>query len=263
VLRTNSTKTGTHQTPDHRIRTEGPAAMTMQASAATAAHRDESRSRTFSLRDVQAPLSLLLTTVGAIAVIVGSYTAWATFYAGLVQRDGVSGHGKYFIALAVASVLASAVSTRRGLQSMRWIVPAAGAAIALIAGRDLRNLYALQDDPAAAWYVVGRGDGLYIVIAGALLIAASFLAAPVLPTVRRAHIAAAAVAVSAIAGVGMLIAGVYGEYYLHLASGGHAHNHTQALQSAHILTAAGGSLLFAVFTAAIYRLGGAARANRP
>lgn len=236
--------------------------MTMQASNASTVSRDDSRARALRLRDVQAPLSLLLTAMGAIAVIVGSYAAWATFYAGLVQRDGVSGHGKYFIALAVASMLASAVSTRRGLQAIRWIVPAAGATIALVAGRDLRNLYALQDDPAAAWYVVGRGDGLYIVIAGALLIAASFLAAPALPIVRRAHIAGAAHAVTSIAGVAMLIAGVYGEYYLHLASGGHAHNHTQVLQSAHVLTAAGGSLLFVVFTAAIYRLGGAARAKR-
>lgn len=236
--------------------------MTMSASTARTLHRDERGNRTFGLRDVQVPLSLLLTAAGAIAVIVGSYTAWATFYAGLVQRNGVSGHGKYFIALAAAAVLASVVSTRRGLQAIRWLVPVAGAAIALVAGRDLRNLYALQDDPAAAWYVVGRGDGLYIVIAGALLIAASFLAAPALPIVRRVHLGVAAVAVTAIAGVAMLIAGVYGEYYLHLASGGHAHNHTNPLNSAHVLTAAGASLLFVVFTAAIYRLGATARADR-
>ncbi len=236
--------------------------MTMQApTAATTLQRDDRRSRTMRLRDMQLPLSVLATTAGAIAVIVGSYTAWATFYAGLVQRNGVSGHGKYFIALAAASVLASIISTRAGLHAVRWLVPAAGAAIALVAARDLRNLYALQDDPAAAWYVVGRGDGLCIIVTGALLIIASFLAAPALPIVRRAHIAAAAVAVTAIAGVGMLIAGFYGEYYLHFA-GAHAHNHTSPFNSAHILTAAGASLLFVVFTAAIYRLRSTRHENR-
>lgn len=187
----------------------------------------------------------LLVAAGAVTVIVGSYTTWATFYAGLIARNGVAGHGKYFIAAAVAALLASLVTRIPGVWGgMRWLSLPLGSAIGFYAFRDLRNLDALILDPGAAFYVPGRGDGLFVVIVGAVILALapvatrSYSSGPtrLLPTVLAA---------GAVAGVGLLIAGLYGEYYLHFASGGHAAGHTEALQPAHLLTAVGAVVLLA------------------
>ncbi|MEX0750134.1 MAG: hypothetical protein WD359_04925 [Dehalococcoidia bacterium] len=196
----------------------------------------------------------LLAATGAVTVIVGAYLPWATFYAGLIERNGVPGHGKYFIALAVGALIASALSSMRGLAPLRSLTPIFGVAIAAFAVRDLRNLYALTDNPAAAFYVPGQGPGLYVVIAGATLLAASYFAAPRVRDWRMTDVAATGVAAAFTIGVTMLIAGAYGEYYLHFA-GGHAHNHTDALNPAHVLTFSGGSLLFVASSAIVYRLG--------
>ena len=73
----------------------------------------------------------LLVITGATTVIVGSYTTWATFYAGLIARNGVAGHGKYFIALAAGAVLASLLTNMRGVWSgLRWTSLVAGVLVA-------------------------------------------------------------------------------------------------------------------------------------
>ena len=130
-------------------------------------------------------LPFLLTLAGAVTVTVGSYMAWATFYAGLISRDGVAGHGKYFIGLSAASVLAVVLSMIPGVsRSLRLVIVPAGATIAFFAIRDLRNLDALISDPASGFYVPGHGHGLYVVIAGAfLLMIAAFSSSP-LPSLR-------------------------------------------------------------------------------
>lgn len=200
-------------------------------------------------------MSAMLVIAGAAAVIAGSYMTWATFYAGLIARNGVPGHGKYFIALAVASVLAAGVAHVRGMSLLRLLPAGAGIAIAVVAARDLLNIRALTDDAAAAFYAPGAGDGLYVVIAGALLLVASALVAPRFAMPARGEFAALAIAAGLIAGVAALVAGGYGEYYLHLGGGGHQHGHTAPSNPAHLLTGGGVALLLAAGSAGMYLLG--------
>jgi hypothetical protein len=194
-------------------------------------------------------LPFLLTLAGAVTVMVGSYMAWATFYAGLVSRDGVAGHGKYFIGLAAASVLAAALSTMPGVsRALRWVVVPVGLTIAFFAIRDLRNLDTLVNDPAAGFYVPGHGHGLYVVIAGAFMLILAGFSTAALPSLRPLRIARTLAALTAVAGVGMLIPALYGEYYLHLATGaGHVHSHSGVFDPTHLLNIGGVLALLASF----------------
>src|SRR5215471_2981732 len=97
-------------------------------------------------------LPLLVALGGAIAVCVGSYMTWATFYAGLISRNGVAGHGKYFIGLAVGSMLVAVLSNLPGVsRALRLAVVPGGATIAFFAIRDLRRLDTLVNDPSAGF----------------------------------------------------------------------------------------------------------------
>lgn len=194
----------------------------------------------------------LLAAAGMATVIVGSYATWATFYAGLIARDGVAGHGKYFIGLAAAGALAVALAQVRGVwPGLRFAATLAGLAIAAVAFRDLRNLEALVTDPSAAFYVPGRGNGLSIVIAGAVVLAVAPFARGIVAS-GPGSLLRTVIAVMVVVGLGMLIPGLYGEYYLHL-SQGHAHGHTEALNPAHLLTLGGGVTLAAAGQAALVR----------
>ena len=199
------------------------------------------------IRRLGRSLPFLLTLAGAVTVTVGSYMAWATFYAGLISRDGVAGHGKYFIGLGAASVLAVALSATPGVsRAIRLIVVPAGAAIAFFAIRDLRNLDALIRDPASGFYVPGHGHGLYVFIAGAFLLMTAAFSSSSLPSLRPMRIARTLAALAAIAGVAMLVPALYGEYYIHVASGaGHVHNHGGVFNSIHLLNAGGALALLA------------------
>jgi hypothetical protein len=184
----------------------------------------------------------LLVLAGAATVVVGSYSTWATFYAGLIARNGLPGHGKYFIGMAVAAGVAALLPSIRGVWGgLRWLALPAGLVIAAIALRDLHNLDALVQNLEAAFYVPGRGNGLLIVIAGATILALAPLARPVSPVPAAAPIPTL-IALVVVVGVGMLIPGLYGEYYLHF-SGGHGLNHTDPLNTAHLLTVGGAFLL--------------------
>lgn len=201
----------------------------------------------------------LLALAGAGAIVAGSYMTWATFYAGLIERNGVAGHGKYFIGLAVAGALAAALSSIRGAAPLRWLVPAASLAVAFYAARDLRNLYALQHDPAAALFVPGRGDGLYVVLAGAALLFAAFLVAPRLPLREAVSRWNLVLGLGAVLSAAMLVPGLYGVYYLHFASGGHQTGHTSVVSTAYVLIAGGVVLALPTHWAFILRLGRARR----
>jgi hypothetical protein len=190
-------------------------------------------------------LPLLLTAVGAVTVIAGSYMAWATFYAGLISRNGVAGHGKYFIGLAAASVLIAALSMTPGVsRTVRCLVVPAGAAIAFFAIRDLRNLDALINDPASGFYVPGHGHGLYVVLAGAFVLMLAPFANADLLSVRPMRNLKTLSALATVVGVAMLAPAIYGEYYMHVASAaGHVHNHNAIFNPIHALNLTGGVLL--------------------
>jgi len=180
-------------------------------------------------------------------VIVGSYMTWATFYAGLISRNGVPGHGKYFIGLAVASVLAIALSTMPGVsRALRSLVLPAGGAIAFVAIRDLRNLDVLISDPASGFYVPGHGHGLYVVVAGAFILMLAPLANSELRYLRPMRNLRTFSALAAVTGVAALVPAIYGEYYMHVAAGnGHVHNHNAIMNSTHALNLGGAFLLLA------------------
>jgi hypothetical protein len=196
----------------------------------------------------------LLVVSGAATVVAGSYATWATFYAGLISRNGVSGHGKYFIGLAAAATLVALLSSIHSVWSgLRWMVVPLALIIAAIALRDLRNLDVLVGDPAAGFYLPGRGLGLLIVITGAIVLALSPIARPV-RAAPAARLAPTIAALALVTGVAALVPGLYGEYYLHVANG-HAHDHVEAFNEAHIVTAMGVMLLLvAMHVALIARL---------
>ena len=181
----------------------------------------------------------LLAIAGAATVIAGSYATWATFYAGLISRNGVDGHGKYFIGLAAASMLVALLATRRGVsRALTLLIAPAGITIALMALRDIRNFDAFVHDPASGLYVPAMGNGLYIVLAGAILMTVSVFAQSGAPWLRPFDAKRTVAAIAAVAGTAMLVTGVYGEYYLHIAHG-HVHGHTDAFNTPHLLTAGG------------------------
>lgn len=109
--------------------------MSMTASAM------ESRVTAGAMRDAHAPSPCVAAVFGrhrylfpamvmtaAGAVVYGSYATWATFYAGLVARNGVAGHGKYFIGLSLAAFLIAIASTLPGVShTVRWLAAPAGA----------------------------------------------------------------------------------------------------------------------------------------
>lgn len=179
-----------------------------------------------------------LAIAGAIAVIAGSYMTWASFYAGLISRNGVPGHGKYFIGLAVATIALALLSMIRGVSpALRWLVLPAAATIAAFALRDLYNLNALIHDPNAGFYLPGRGNGLYVVIAGAVLMASSVFASASFPRLRPFDASRTLAAMICMAGIAMIVPAVYGEYYIH-ASSAHLHD-GGVFNTTHLLTVAG------------------------
>lgn len=205
--------------------------------------------------------SFVLAFAGAAVVVAGVLLPWATFYRGLVERNGLAGDGAYMTGLAVAAVVASVFGLSPRLAPVRWIALAAAVCIALIAARDLRNIYALEDDAAASAYFVDAGRGLPVVLAGAALIAASAIAGAGLRFERAAATGIFAAAAAACA-AGLLVAGGIAQYHLHLASGGHAHTHVSASHPAYVMVALGIALLPAASSAAIRALAGA-RATPP
>lgn len=181
--------------------------------------------------------SLALALVGAATVTAGSAMPWATFYRGLVERNGLAGDGAYMVGMAVASALASVLAMRRPLAPLRWVALVAGVAIVALALRDLRNIHRLEADPAAAAYFVDAGDGLLVVMAGGALLGASALLSA--PAPERGATMPVVLAFMCVAATGMLVAGAIGEYHLHAGAGGHAQHHTSVTQPAHVLTLAG------------------------
>jgi len=192
-------------------------------------------------------LPLLLTVAGAITVTVGCYMAWATFYAGLISRNGVAGHGKYFIGLAVASLVAMAFSMAPGVsRAIRGLIIPAGAAIAFVSIRDLHNLDALVNDPASGFYVPGHGHGLYVVLAGAFILMLAACASRDLLSARPMRKLPTLAALTVVMGVALLIPALYGEYYMHVATAGaHTHSHNAIFNPTHALNVGGAIFLVA------------------
>lgn len=181
----------------------------------------------------------LLVVAGAATIVFGSYSAWATFYAGLISRNGVDGHGKYFIGLALASVVAALLATRRGVsRALTLLIIPASLTIALAALRDVRNFDSFVHDPAAGLYVPAIGNGLYFVLAGAVLMTISVFTQASVPALRPFDLKRTVAAAAAVVGTAMLVPGLYGEYYLHIAHG-HVHGHADVLNTTHLLTAGG------------------------
>lgn len=204
----------------------------------------------------------LLVAAGAAAVIVGSYSTWATFYAGLISRNGVDGHGKYFIGLAAASALAAVLSTRHGVsRSLSLMLVPAGATIVAVVLRDIRNFDRFVHDPASGFYVPAMGHGQYIVLAGALLLIVSVFAQPGVPFLRPFDLRRTAAAAAAVVGTALLVPGLYGEYY-GLVATAHVHGHTNILTSPHLLTSAGVVALFAALRVTITTLPRQVRGGR-
>ena len=210
----------------------------------------------------------LLVVAGAVTVVVGCYLPWATFYDGLYQPNGVSGHGRFFIGLAVAAVAASLLAgVRPALPGLRWAVAAAGAIIAAISLSDLWNLRDLLSSPEAVFYFADGGPGLYVVAAGATLLLLAPAAAPGPATMAPVPLALLAGRCAIIAGLALLVPGAYGDYFMHAGASGiegageaHVHVHSGAghlLSTDHLLTA--GGLLLALGGAATSVLTGRRR----
>lgn len=184
----------------------------------------------------------LLAIAGATAIVVGCYLPWATFYEGLYRPDGVSGHGRFFIGLAMAAVAGALLSEARPkAPSLRWAAALAGALAGAIALRDLWNLKDLAGSPEAALLFMDEGPGLYVVVAGAGLLLIS-------PALRPEEGHGGSPADPSllgrwgmVLGLAMLLPGAYGDYFMHTASE-HTGHHSGLFEFDHVLTFAGALL---------------------
>ncbi|MCS7275785.1 MAG: hypothetical protein NZ695_02020 [Dehalococcoidia bacterium] len=187
----------------------------------------------------------LLAIAGSVAVVVGSYLPWATFYDGLYRPDGVSGHGRFFIGLAVAAVASAVLSeVPPRAPSLRWAVGLAGALVGAFAMRDLWNLKDMTGSPEAILLFMGEGPGLYVVVAGAgaLLASLALSAQEGRPASLRDPSLLGRWGI--VLGLALLVPGAYGDYFMHTAVE-HAAHRDALLNLDHVLTFGGGLLLAA------------------
>ena len=105
------------------------------------------------------------------------------------------------------------------------------------------DLNTLIHDPAAGFYVPGRGTGLYVVIAGGIIMAAAVFASSSIPRLGSFDVRRTLAVFAALAGVAMLVPALYGEYYMHVSTA-HVHEHG-AFNIIHVLSATGPLALFA------------------
>jgi hypothetical protein len=100
------------------------------------------------------------------------------------------------------------------------------------------------NDSGAGFYLPGHGPGLYVVFGGAVALMLAVFTRAEMPSLRPFKLSETFAALAAVAGTAMLVPGLYGQYYLHFASG-HVHNHRQVANVPYALTI-GGVLLFVV-----------------
>lgn len=138
------------------------------SSSAVAAREDQSR------RDWP---HALVAIAGGTLVVVGSVLPWMSLFAGLQAYSGVSGlYGRLALAGGALSVLGGIAILMRPHDWLRLGIGGLGVALAFFAGWILLGLSATVRELGHHPLLLARpGPGVFVVIAGALALAALFL----------------------------------------------------------------------------------------
>ncbi len=114
--------------------------------------------------------------IGGVVVIVGTVLAWFSLFAGLQPYRGVDVlNGRLLSVGGLVSFCAGASFFRRGRLWLRWSIGFLGFVLLAFASWSLFQLLVLYRQLSADPFMVAKlGPGLFVVIAGALLIFATF-----------------------------------------------------------------------------------------
>ncbi len=114
--------------------------------------------------------------VGGVVVIVGTGLAWFSLFAGLQPYRGVEVlNGRLLLVGGLLSLVAGASFFVRGRLWLRWSIGFLGFVLLAFASWSLFQLLILYRQLSADPFMVAKlGPGLFVVIAGALLIFARF-----------------------------------------------------------------------------------------
>ena len=115
---------------------------------------------------------------GGVLAMIGAVLPWLTLYAGLQQYSGMVGlYGRMTFALGFIACIAGAVP----LRSLRPLLPVASAAIGIVLLALALWLYQgvleIIHRPDAVMLVAQSGPGLFVILAGGVLLVSAPLAA--------------------------------------------------------------------------------------
>ena len=114
------------------------------------------------------------TLAGVTLVVIGTMLPWLTLFAGLQHFNGLAGrNGRLVLAGAAAAAILAVLGVMRPRRAMHLVTAALGAMLAGFSAWLLYGLLAMVHREASNPMLVARtGPGLFLVLAGAMLIAA-------------------------------------------------------------------------------------------
>ena len=138
------------------------------------------KTQSFNALTLPAPLSL----TGSGLVAAGTMLPWFSFFAGLHPVRGIAGiNGQLLLAAGLVLVLASGASLLLQKPALRRGIGWAGVVLSGVLGVLLIRMFEAKEQLSANPMMVARlGPGLFVSLAGAVLVAATLL----LPA-RRSH----------------------------------------------------------------------------
>jgi hypothetical protein len=118
--------------------------------------------------------TLLVTVIGGVAMVTGALLPWMTFYAGLQPIAGTrGGYGKAVLLAGVAVCIVGAVRSREDARWTRVLLAVIGSSVVAGGALLLWRAWQLVSSQGALMLVPRLGPGLFVVIAGGLLILVS------------------------------------------------------------------------------------------
>lgn len=115
------------------------------------------------------------TLAGVVLVVIGTMLPWLTLFAGLQRFNGLAGrNGRLVLAGAAVAALLALLAMLRPRRALHLAIAALGAMLAGFSAWLLYGLLAMVHREASNPMLIARsGPGLFVVVAGAMLIAAA------------------------------------------------------------------------------------------
>lgn len=114
------------------------------------------------------------TLAGVALVVVGTMLPWLTLFAGLQRLNGLAGrNGQLVLAAAAAAAVLAVLALVRPRRVLQLVIATLGAMLVGFSAWLLYGLLAMVHREASNPMLIARsGPGLFVVLAGAMLIAA-------------------------------------------------------------------------------------------